>query len=143
MKSIKSIIFIALSIFVVGTVISQTSESKHLKKSDHEKKTPEERAQHRTDRMTKKLDLSESQIAEMNKIQRDIIAQEDIEREARKARKEKQQAQIRSILTSEQAKKFDESLAKRKEKRKGKRGKKRQKRKEMKMQDTSNKLEEK
>lgn len=143
MKYMKSIIFVALSVFMVGTVMSQTTESKNLKKSDHVKKTPEERAQHRTDRMTKKLDLSPAQVAKMNQLNLDIVLQEEVDRKAQKAKKEQQQASIRSVLTPEQALKFDESMAKRKDKRKGKKGKKGEKRKGMKKDQKSDTPEEK
>ena len=119
---------------MIGPIMSQTSES-NLRQSEHHNKTPEERSQYRTDKMTKKLGLSEAQAAKINALQLDNIIKEDVDRKAKKARMAQQQASIRAILTAEQAQKFDESMNKRKEKRKGIRNKKREKRKEMKMEE--------
>ncbi len=125
-------LIVALSIFTIGTGISQSTEGKQERKSDRAKLTLEERVERQTKRMTKQLDLTNEQVEKLQAIQLEYAKQEEIEREARAAKRATHEANIRAMLTDEQVKKFDELKENRKDKRARKRNKRKGKRKEMK-----------
>ncbi len=78
---------------------------------DNDKKTPEERAQHRTEVMTKELGLNAEQIAKVNTINMNFAhAMSDVKKiedaETKKGRadalKKKRDADLKVVLTAEQ-----------------------------------------
>lgn len=98
---------------------------------DNDKKTPEERAKHRTEVMTKELGLSAEQIAKVNTINlnfarttADVKAMQD--ESARKGRMEavrnKRDADLQGVLTPEQFAKMKELRDKKKDEHKDKKG---------------------
>lgn len=98
---------------------------------DNDKKTPEERAKHRTEVMTKELGLSAEQIAKVNTINlnfarttADVKAIQD--ESARKGRMEavrnKRDADLQGVLTPEQFAKMKELRDKKKDEHKDKKG---------------------
>lgn len=88
---------------------------------DNDKKTPEERAQHKTEVMTKELGLNAEQIAKVNTININFMrAMSDVKQipdgETKKNRssalKEKRDADLKGVLTAEQYAKLLELRAK-------------------------------
>lgn len=124
MKLLKGFLIAGLSLLTIGAAISQTKqENKDLRNTERVKKTPKERAEGRTARMTEKLSLTDDQAKKLHALQLDFAKEEQAEREARKVKRENRQAAIRSLLTEEQALKFDELKSERKGKLKGRKGK--------------------
>lgn len=113
MKKMMMILFIAAM-----TAVNVNAQEK---KQDAPKKTPEERAELMTQRMTKELALSADQQVKIKELilKREKQKQEGMEK--RKAEMEKIEAQFKTILTSEQYQKFEkkkeEMKAKRQEQR--------------------------
>ena len=122
MSKLKVMIVAVFSIFTIATVSSQTTESQPIDQKERVKKSPEERMERRMEEMTKNLSLSETQAAQIKKIQEDYAVKEKIERKARKARIAEQEAKIKAILTPEQVQKFEAAKTDRKNNRKHRKG---------------------
>ena len=144
MKIYKSILIAALTIFTIGTAISQSTQSEqHLNKEERKKMSPEERADKRVKRMTEKLSLTDDQAKKIHAMQIEFAQEEKADREAMKAKRVAQKAEIRAMLTDEQIVKFDKMEAKHKERRKAKKGKRGGKRKGPNQDEGSQSFEEK
>jgi len=123
----KRIGFIAVlfitSLFAVSNIYSQTSDKAP-------KKTPEERAKNRSEKMTKHLSLTDEQKQKVYDIwyshctQADALRNSTTDKETRKSEMKKlfesTDTQLQSVLTSDQLTKYNEMKEKMKEKRKGK-----------------------
>lgn len=140
MKNIKLIIIGALSLLMVVNTYAQSEASMVSSTTERVQKTPDERAQKQTDRMIKKLELTDEQAVQIKAMQLEYQEAERIEREERKAKRLTHQANVRALLTAEQAKKYDKYIKKFEKKRKGKKGKKERK---MKGKDALEKQDEK
>ena len=135
MRILKSILIVALSVFIVSAGMSQEVESKRPRKSDRVKLTPEKRAERQTKKMSKRLELSDAQTAQLEAIQLEYAKEQELDKVARDEKRARHEARIRAILTDEQAKKFDEAKEDRKDRRMRKKDKRKAKRKEKKMND--------
>lgn len=118
MKNLKSI---ALTAFLSGTTFLSFSQEKEIK-------TPEQRAEKRTEILTKKLDLTveqQSKVAELNnsaiKEAEAIRNNTDLSKEEKKSAvkqlRESKRNEIRTTLSTEQQQKFDKMKEKRDQKR--------------------------
>ncbi|HIP35714.1 MAG TPA: DUF4890 domain-containing protein [Crocinitomix sp.] len=83
--------------------------------------TAEERAQKRTDKMTKQLELTEEQAKKVYEINLEHVKKMDALKAERKAQNEKTKSELDKVLTEKQKKKAEELRQKRKEKQKSKR----------------------
>jgi Spy/CpxP family protein refolding chaperone len=135
-------LLIAAAVLLSGTMFAQENSEKKKKehseehkgggehKENHEHKTPDERANGLTNRMTEKLGLSEDQKAKIYAINLDMAKKNEAIRQNTALTKEDRRAQIKanyterrtqyqSILTAEQFAKFEawekEKKAKRQE----------------------------
>ena len=131
-KKMKKIIAVlSLGMLVVGSSFAQTVPQKNQQekrarmeqrgdRSERTKKSPEEMAQLKTERMAQKLDLTAAQknqlqalnlrqAEEMKAMRESMKGSEDRTkiREARKASHDKWQAELKSILTAEQYAKYE------------------------------------
>jgi len=128
MRTRVLIIMIALlsSAFTVSKITSQVNDFK-------QKKTPEERAQNFSERLSKGLSLTSEQQNKVYDImlshatQADQIRTNETSKETRKEQlknlRQSTDSQIQSVLTDEQIQKYNELKQKMKEKRKQKKGK--------------------
>jgi protein CpxP len=118
MKNLKSLAIVAL--FAGSSLISFGQEK--------EVKTPEQRAEKKTEILTKKLDLNANQqtkVAEMNlKTAKEVDAiksnqnlSKEEKKNAVKQLRETKQAELRGVLSSDQQQKFDKMKEKREQKR--------------------------
>jgi len=125
MKYLKSILLMFLiGMTATATITAQEIEAVKEIRKERVKKTPEERVQANTDRLVKRLDLSEEQAAKIYEINMKYASEAKVERAERKAKKEQQASEIKAVLDEKQAAKFDKMAQKRKHKmRKNRRGK--------------------
>jgi hypothetical protein len=118
MKNLKSLAIVAL--FAGSSLISFGQEK--------EVKTPEQRAEKKTEILTKKLDLNADQqtkVAEMNlKTAKEVDAiknNQNLSKEEKKSAvkqlRETKQTELRGVLSSDQQQKFDKMKEKREQKR--------------------------
>ncbi|MCC6702968.1 MAG: hypothetical protein IT221_15660 [Fluviicola sp.] len=125
-------LLIAAALLLSGTMFAQTTETKGKspKTEEKERKTPDERANGLTNKMTEKLGLSEDQKAKVYTINVDMAKKNDAIRQNTALTKEDRRAQLKSnyldrrsqyqsVLTAEQFAKFEawekEKKAKRQE----------------------------
>ncbi len=96
---------------VAGLLASPLLSAQDADTDDNGKKTPEERAKHRTEQMTKELGLNDVQIAKVNTVNMNFMrAMADVKQvkdeASRKNRaqilKDKREADLKEILTAEQ-----------------------------------------
>ena len=96
---------------VAGLLASPMLRAQDADMDDNGKKSPEERAKHRTEQMTKQLGLNDVQIAKVNTVNMNFMrAMADVklvkDEASRKTRgqmlKDKREAELKEILTPEQ-----------------------------------------
>jgi len=117
------VILLLTSLFTINTAFSQNTEKAP-------KKTPEERAKNRSEKMAKYLSLTSEQQQKVYDIwlshctQADALRNSTTDKETRKSEMKKlfesTDTQLQSVLTSEQLTKYNEMKEKMKEKRKNK-----------------------
>ncbi|QCR24358.1 DUF4890 domain-containing protein [Pontibacter sp. SGAir0037] len=131
----KIIVMLSLGVLVAGSSFAQTAPQKDKKarteqrgpgkgQDGKEKRTPEERAQLRTERMSERLELNASQkqkvqalhlkqAKEMQAMRADAKSKEDAgkNREAMKARHVQYDAELKGILTPQQYAKYQADQA--------------------------------
>ena len=94
------------ALILMGSLFAQTPPP------PKEEKTPEEKAKKQTEWMTKKLQLTEKQVAEVEKINKKYASEADKQRKEQMEKREKQRTQheadIKKVLTPEQIAKYDE-----------------------------------
>lgn len=76
-------------------------------KKEHKKLTPTERAEKKTERMTKELGLSEEQAAKIKEINASHFAEMEKHREAIKVSRDQHKAEMDAVLTPEQKEKLE------------------------------------
>jgi pyruvate/2-oxoglutarate dehydrogenase complex dihydrolipoamide acyltransferase (E2) component len=111
MKKLMTTIGVGLMIAFISPAVAQD-------KKEFKKMSVEERAQKRTDKMTKNLGLSNDQAKDVYKINLEHAKKMEELRKQKKAQNEKTKAELDKVLTDEQKKKAEELREKRKEKRK-------------------------
>jgi len=128
----------AVLLFVSTVSYSQTesdaSKNNYSKKENRENKSPEEKAQKKTDKLNKELSLSEDQykqmytliLAKINDRKANKGKYKDLEKTQRKElmkqNRDKFNAEIESILTKDQIEKFNKLKSERKSKHKDEKG---------------------
>lgn len=104
MKTRKMLLSL-LSLLIAGSLFAQGPKEKP-------ERTPEEKAKKQTEWMTKKLQLTEKQVAEVEKINKKFASEADKQRKEQMEKREKQrtqhEAEIKKVLTPEQIAKYDE-----------------------------------
>jgi Spy/CpxP family protein refolding chaperone len=114
MKKLMTTIGIGLMIAIISPATAQEGKPTNAKK-EHKDLTPEERAQKRTDKMTKELELSEEQAKQVYAINLNDakemeairIEKEKLKKRA-KAQREKSKAEMDNVLTAEQKVKMEQ-----------------------------------
>ncbi len=94
-----------LSLLIASSLFAQAPNKKP-------ERTPEEKAKKQTEWMTKKLQLTEKQVAEVEKINKKFASEADKQRKEQMEKREKQrtqhEAELKKVLTPEQIAKYDE-----------------------------------
>ena len=116
MKKLMTTLGMGLMIALISPAVAQNNDKPQHKK--FKEMTVEERAQKRTDRMTKQLELSDDQAKKVYKINLEHAKKMEELRKQRKAQNEKTKAEMDKVLTDEQKKKAEELRKKHEEKRK-------------------------
>ncbi len=114
MKKLITTIGVGLLIAFISPALAQKTSA------PNKKMTAEERAQKRTDVMTKQLGLTKEQQEDVYKINLEHVKKMDELKAERKAQNEKTKAELNKVLTDEQKKKAEEIKKKREKKRRKK-----------------------
>ena len=126
-KGLKFIVAtFVLAIIFSSSVIAQPDHKKGEKPNKGEKPSPEERAEKRLDKLTKKLELNDYQVDQIKYLNTDFVSQAeaikngDLEREQKreeiKALIDNMNNEIKALLDATQLEKFEKMLAKKDEK---------------------------
>lgn len=127
MKKLMTTVGLGILIALTSVTFAQDHPIKHktLTKDERKNMSAEEKAKHKTDRMTKKLDLSEDQAKQIYALnleseqEREVLKAEMKKlKEKSKAKRLEKMADIEKILTAEQNEKIEALKAKRQEKKK-------------------------
>jgi Spy/CpxP family protein refolding chaperone len=127
MKKLITTVGLGILIALTSVNFAQDHPIKHktLTKDERKNMSAEEKAKHKTDRMTKKLDLSEDQAKQIYALnleseqEREVLKAEMKKlKEKSKAKRLEKMADIEKILTAEQNEKIKALKAKRQEKKK-------------------------
>ncbi len=117
-KEFLSILFAA---FALVAAITVTAQPQGGQRPEGQQGTPEEMSKMMVERMTKELDLTEDQQTKIYDInlkfaeERESSGDTRPSREEMEAMREKMSAQVKGVLTDEQATKYDEMQAKMRE----------------------------
>lgn len=122
MKKIGLVIALFAGVTFGNTLLAQDVCKKDRK--EMEKKTPEERAAHKTAKMTKELSLTEEQVAQVEDINLDLAVQmealhKEIKalREKGKLLREEHKKELKTVLTDEQELILEQKMEEKRKKR--------------------------
>ncbi len=116
MKKMMTTLGIGLMIALITPAVAQDKQGPA--KKEYKEMTVEERAQKRTDQMTKNLELTEDQAKKVYEINLEHAKKMEELRKQKKAQNDKTKAELDKVLTDEQKKKAEELKKERDEKRK-------------------------
>ena len=120
-KSIFTSLLALVFIIAAGTMSAQTTD--RFDRGERERLSPEQRAEKQTERMTKQLDLTEAQQAEVKRINEAFAKKQETHREDMRLTREAHKTALEQVLTAEQRKKAEALIAQRKAKREERGGK--------------------